>query len=179
MLELAPVCALIGLVTTFAACSDQTPPFDRASAVQRVIEDSRGAITPPQAECYVDRVAGEVGAAQLSPDAHPTPSQINRLTSIRIDCVGVANLGRSPATGTLRPIAPEETSARRLPTKKGDDPNLDLLYDACERGSGQACDTLFDDAPPGSEYEEFAVTCGGRTREKRCADVYTAGPPVS
>lgn len=170
--------AAVGLVLlVLGACSESTT-FDRATAVQQVLDQSQGAITREQAECYVNRVAEEVGANQLAPDARPSPSQIGRMTSIRIDCVGVANLGRSPATGTVRPSAPDETSARRVPQKPGDDPQLDLLYDACKQGNGQACDSLFDAAPPGSEYEEFAVTCGGRTREKRCVDVY-GGAAVS
>lgn len=156
------------------ACSSQ-PSFDRGAAIQRVIDESGSTLSREQAECYVNRVADEVGASQLVDGARPSPSQISRLTSIRVDCIGVANLGRTPSSGTLRPLSPEETSARRLPQKPGDDPRLDLLYEACAKGDGQACDSLFDAAPPGSEYEEFGVTCGGRTREKRCADVYGAG----
>src|SRR5690606_4400453 len=45
----------------------------------------------------------------------------------------------------------------------GDDPALDALWDACEAGDGQACDDLYMDSPLGSEYEEFADTCGHRT----------------
>lgn len=44
----------------------------------------------------------------------------------------------------------------------GDDPTLDLLWDACENGNNQACDDLYLDAPLGSAYLEFARTCGGR-----------------
>jgi len=173
------VAALLGAtgLMLVVACSEASPGMDRAAAVQKVIADSKGAVTQQQAECYVNRVVDEVGAGALAEDARPTPSQLGRLTSIRIDCVGVANLGRSPGTGTVRPLAPEETSARRLPHRRGDDPNLDLLYEACAQGNGRACDDLFDAAPPGSDYEEFAVTCGGRTREKRCADVYSSGSP--
>jgi len=44
----------------------------------------------------------------------------------------------------------------------GDDPELDALWDACEAGSGTACDDLYWDSPGGSAYEEFGTTCGGR-----------------
>jgi hypothetical protein len=162
------------------ACSE-APSFDRGAAVQRVLDDSQGTMTRQQAECYVNRVADEVGSDQLDPNAHPAPNQMSRLTTIRIDCIGVANLGRTPASGTIRPLAPNETSARRLPQRPGDDAQLDLLYTACQQGNGQACDSLFDAAPAGSEYEEFAVTCGGRTREAKCADAFTVGsaaPPT-
>ena len=44
----------------------------------------------------------------------------------------------------------------------GDDPELDLLWDACETGDGDACDDLYLQTPIGSEYEEFGYTCGRR-----------------
>ena len=43
----------------------------------------------------------------------------------------------------------------------GDDPTLDALWDACAAGDGQACDDLYNEAPIGSEYEEFGDTCAG------------------
>jgi hypothetical protein len=49
------------------------------------------------------------------------------------------------------------------PQTYGDDPRLDALYDACERGSMRACDRLFEESPLFSEYEEFGLSCGGRT----------------
>jgi hypothetical protein len=44
----------------------------------------------------------------------------------------------------------------------GDDPDLDVLWDACAAGDGAACDDLYVESPFGSEYEEFGETCGGR-----------------
>jgi hypothetical protein len=44
----------------------------------------------------------------------------------------------------------------------GDDPAFDALWDACEAGSGSACDDLYMDSPAGSEYEDFGLTCGNR-----------------
>ncbi len=44
----------------------------------------------------------------------------------------------------------------------GSDPELDLLWGECEEGSMFACDDLFFSSPPGSEYEEYGATCGGR-----------------
>lgn len=45
----------------------------------------------------------------------------------------------------------------------GDDEHLDALWDACESGDGGACEELYYSAEPGSEYELFGGTCGGRT----------------
>ena len=44
----------------------------------------------------------------------------------------------------------------------GSDRDLDLLWRECEEGSMFACDDLFFSSPPGSEYEEYGATCGGR-----------------
>ena len=47
----------------------------------------------------------------------------------------------------------------------GDDPYLDSLYDQCANGDDEACDDLFWTSPyafAGSEYVDFALTCGGR-----------------
>ena len=44
----------------------------------------------------------------------------------------------------------------------GDDPTLDLLWDACEGGNNQVCDELYSSAPLDSGYLEFARTCAGR-----------------
>ena len=44
----------------------------------------------------------------------------------------------------------------------GDDPQLDALYDGCAAGDAVACDELYVQSPSGSEYEQFAGTCGNR-----------------
>ncbi|MFT5202756.1 MAG: hypothetical protein ACI9C1_002150 [Candidatus Aldehydirespiratoraceae bacterium] len=55
----------------------------------------------------------------------------------------------------------------------GDDPTLDLYWDACAAGNSQVCDDLYDAAPTGSEYLEFARTCGNELPDSvgfRCFD---------
>lgn len=165
-----------GTLFLAAACSS-SPSFDRDRAIGDVVEANAGRLTREQAACVVDRVVDEVGAAQLAPGANPTPQQVERLTAIKVDCVGVANLGLGPATSTTLPRS-GVTGPGREPQRYGDDARLDLLYTACQKGSGPACDQLFDASPLGSEYEEFASTCGGRTKELRCAERYP-GSPVS
>ncbi len=149
--------------------------FDRTAAVTRAVESSAGRLTRSEAECYVDAVHEQLGGRYLTADASIPDDVAARMTSIRVDCVGVTNLGVTttvdPAldpTGTASP----STEAGNLPRHHGDDPTLDALYDQCALGSGQACDDLFSLSPVGSEYESFAVTCGNRTTERRCADVY-------
>lgn len=46
----------------------------------------------------------------------------------------------------------------------GDDPELDVLWDACAAGDLAACDDLYFSSGLGTEYEEFGQTCG-RTQD--------------
>jgi hypothetical protein len=48
----------------------------------------------------------------------------------------------------------------------GDDPALDALWDSCGAGDMAACDELFLSSGFGTEYESFALSCGGRTTEE-------------
>ena len=161
------VVAVIGVVAVLGTrrC-EPAPAFDRTGAIERVLATSGGRLDRAQAECYVDRVLADIGRRGLESDP-PPPELTARLTGIRIDCVGVANLGTLP--GTLPPVTGDVVPR---PQRPGDDPELDALHQRCAAGSGAACDQLFDRAAPGSEYEAFALTCGGRTSEERCADRY-------
>ncbi len=177
MIRLVPRRAVLlaaGALLLAAACSS-TPAFDRDRAIGDLVDANAGRLTREQAACVVDRVVAEVGAAQLAPGATPTPQQVERLTAIKVDCVGVANLGLGPATSTTL-ARTGVTGPGREPQRYGDDARLDLLYTACQKGSGPACDQLFDASPLGSDYEEFASTCGGRTKELRCAERYPGSP---
>jgi hypothetical protein len=155
--------------------------FDRDAAVARTLDANAGRLSEEQARCYVDGVHDQLGGRYLEADASIPDDVASRMTSIRVDCVGVANLG---VPSTLDPESAEASStpateAGNLPRKKGDDAALDALYDQCALGSGQACDDLFNLSPVGSEYESFAITCGNRTTERRCADVYVLVPPTT
>ena len=154
------------------ACSSPAS-FDRSRAVDQVLARAGNAVSRAQAECYVDRVVNELGSSALE-TTDPDPEKVPRLTSIRIDCVGLASLGTfPPSVSTVTTAGSGLTQARR----PGDDPQLDQLHAACGAGNGTACDQLFELAPLGSPYEEFAGTCGGRTREIRCAVAYP-GPSI-
>ncbi len=60
----------------------------------------------------------------------------------------------------------------------GDDPDLDLFWDACELGEMVSCDDLFRYSPLGTEYERFGDTCGDRQPTGTgvwCVDLETGG----
>ena len=52
------------------------------------------------------------------------------------------------------------------PVDNGERSHLDELWDRCAGEGGVACDELFHDSPPDSEYRAFAETCGGRTEPR-------------
>ena len=62
------------------------------------------------------------------------------------------------------------------PNTLGDDPRLDSLWRSCEEGSGAACDALFEQAPLGSDYERFGVSCGDRDALLRCSELDEPDP---
>jgi hypothetical protein len=163
------IAALVLSASVLGACSSNG--VDREQAVDRVVDESAGRVTRDQAQCYVDRVLDEIGAAPLRPNATIPSEQIAALTTIRVDCIGVDSLGTEPSTSvdSTMPVG-----GLPGPKRRGDDPTLDALWDRCAAGFGQACDDLFDRAVMGSDYEDFGATCGHRTREDPCAAVYPA-----
>jgi hypothetical protein len=62
-----------------------------------------------------------------------------------------------------------EQSTPVAPGQLGDDPVLDGYADACFGGDLQSCDDLYTDSDPLSDYERYALTCGGRVK---AFDVY-------
>ena len=99
-LGLLVIGGLVAAAVTLGACSHDG--FDRNEAVQRVVDEGGGRVTEEQADCYVDRVLDEIGKAPLRPGATIPPEQIARMTTIRVDCIGVANIGAdSPDQGTV------------------------------------------------------------------------------
>ena len=136
-----------------------------AEAVAGMIE---AGFDPVQAECVVGAMMTEFGADELialSGEGEPSPEVGFRMVGIFDEC----GIDMEDLTG----IAPGETPTdfRELadprsevdgPYTYGDDPTLDALWDACEAGSGTACDDLYFDSEFGSEYEAFGFTCGNR-----------------
>lgn len=159
---------LVAVVT--AGCSGNS--FDRERAIGDAIRESGDRMTREQAECYVDRVRSELGTAVLQPGATVPMEKRSRLVDIRVDCVGVENLGAMTTTSATGLPQVDSTILERGPQSFGDDPQLDALYTACSEGWGKACDELYDLAPMDSEYESFAASCGNRTYEIKCYDVY-------
>jgi hypothetical protein len=154
------------LILALALRAIQPAAFDRPLAIDRTIDASGGRLTEAEAACYVDKARAKIGSSYLEPGVSVPASVGQRLTAIRDDCVGLTGLG------VQAPVSVPGTESGNQPLRRGQDPQLDALWSRCAAGSGAACDELFDRAPIGSEYERFALTCGGRTAQMRCAAVY-------
>ncbi len=61
------------------------------------------------------------------------------------------------------PLAPEDINDPVAPVP-GPDPVLDAYAQACFVGDYQACDDLYYESAPLSDYEEYGGTCGGRVK---------------
>ena len=68
------------------------------------------------------------------------------------------------ASGEGVPTGPVEQFPAVEPGPLGPDPVLDEYAGACFAGDLQACDDLYYESPPMSDYEEYAGTCGGRVK---------------
>lgn len=146
------------LVAGAAACSEE---FDRDEAARRLAQD-RG-WTEKEAGCWVDRVVDELGEDAIDRPEPSVPEPLD--VAATVDCVAPDRLLTDGATSTSAPTVPAGE-----PDRYGDDAELDALWDACAGGDGPACDTLFEEAPLGSEYERFGNSCGDRGFRPRCAD---------
>ena len=129
------------------------------------------AVSPTsQAACYVDKARAKVGSTYLEPGVSVPAAVGQRLTAIRDDCVGLAGLG---ARRDAPAVSVPGTEAGLQPLRHGQDPALDALVVALRgrvgRGLRRAVRPRRRSAP---QYEQFALTCGGRTPQMRCAAVY-------
>ncbi len=122
--------------------------------------------TEPVAQCI-----GELGRRNFSPEellAAADGRALDPETDAQLsELVASCRLAHADATA----IEPDLQIVGNEPTKFGDDAHLDQLYVACGNGVGASCDQLFDDAPVGSEYEEYGLTCGNRPDLVDCAEL--------
>lgn len=109
-------------------------------------------------ECVVDLAQRRFRSGEL--DAVTRDELVRGCTQARE--VEVAVDAPPPTTDSL---------AFTEPIGRGDDPALDALWDRCAAGSGAACDELFAQAPLGSDYETFGLTCGERDDVLDCAEL--------
>lgn len=129
---------------------------------------SEGAISDEQTQCILDRLETEFELSLSNLEGDLTPEQELTVAIARDVCLLDPDAGApvdsgSPVGDTLPPTlesAPERFDPDARPP--GDDEVLDILWVECGDGDGEACDELFYTATPGSDYEAFGFSCGGR-----------------
>jgi hypothetical protein len=131
-----------------------------ATAAQLIADD----IAPEVVDCVL-----RVGRTELQRSMLSDAAIDELLTNCR---AAHAVLGRdeAPTDGATDRVAAELAMTSAV-WSYGDSPLLDQLWDACDAGTGSACDELFDASPVGSDYEEFGVTCGGRDDVLDCEEL--------
>jgi hypothetical protein len=76
---------------------------------------------------------------------------------------GATALG-GEGTAVYGPEEPVQQFPAVEPGELGPDPVLNTYAGSCFAGELQACDDLYYEAPPLSDYEEYGSTCGGRVK---------------
>jgi hypothetical protein len=141
-----------------------------ASALQRDTE-----LSPSDAECVADFFVDDLGEDAFEgvdfTAADPPEELQSAFVESGFKAVEECDLDASAFGGET-----PDTSDDGGDGTYGSDPELDALYDSCEDGDYAACDELYNSSPSGSEYEEFADTCGERNEPSGyCVDIYEDG----
>jgi hypothetical protein len=141
------------------------------------LQDEEDTLSGDQADCVADLLVDEAGEdafkdVDFSAD-DPPEEFISAFIAVGPDeFVDKCGIDESTFTGSTDSGDGESTGDGTY----GSDPELDALYDDCKDGDYQACDDLYNQSPSGSEYEDFADTCGDRNEPSGyCVDIYEDG----
>jgi hypothetical protein len=122
--------------------------------------------------------SGGVGAGGAAPTVASEHWDAPAYVAALADAEAAADQARHQPREPVGPAGPKPS----VPPADafGDDPTLDELWSQCEQGNGRSCDQLFQDAPRGSKYEAFGLSCGGRPDILHCneLDAPPAPPPA-
>lgn len=192
MRRLSALVAALALAA--AACGDDGPPEatpEQAAAIGALIDAE---LTADERRCILEELIATEIPAEAILDGSITGDQDTELLAIAVSCVddlatvpafvqsvidasadsgaafteeeAICVIGKladdDPVTAAADCI---ESTGSGAAAGYGDDPILDLLWDACDADNNQACDELYTTAPLQSAYLEFARTCAGRLPE--------------
>ena len=177
-----------GLAFAAAACGGSDEPnAEEREAIGRLVDAD---LTIDEQRCILEGLRDlDIGPDRIVAD-DLTVDEDGDVLAVSLDCVddlasveafvdsfieGAAEAGtdltRDEARCAIRALGEADSDDAAIlaclggaddPPAEGDDPVLDLLVEQCRRGNNQACDELFADAPPGSDYEAYGRTCGSR-----------------
>jgi len=152
-----------------AACGGSG--FSRDDARELLSED--GAMTEEQVDCVLDGIDDSEGVSFADLDRDEVDDGVaEALAEVVLECA-FGDLGSlddssdetpdtsEPAATTTTPTA-TTTAAPDGAAPPGNDPELDALWVRCGDGDETACFDLFWASPTDSDYEAFALDCGGR-----------------
>ena len=104
------------------------------------------------------------------PAASGGHSRVPWIIGLSLGAIAVFLIGGVALTNISESDQPSHSS---LPNDYGNDADLDLLVDQCDRGDYDSCDELYFEAPSDSEYQAFGDSCGDRNEPAGyCAEIY-------
>ena len=154
--------ALLMLAAVAVGCSAPQPASVSVSPDDVVLAYVDDGMNADVADCLVGLGSREFELDALLPGAAP-----------EADALLLDEMLRS-CTDAVAVLSEEDLEKRSTfdtgPFNIGDDLYLDELYADCTRGDGRACDLLWEEAPVGSIYESFGVSCGNRPEILDCTE---------
>lgn len=137
-------------------------------------------LSDDQAGCIADAIIDDLGTERLKDvdfSADEPPDELaDDYFSAAVDSLDTCNIDPSEFGDTTDTTDTTDGGSDGGDGTYGSDPALDELYDQCADGDYQACDDLYNQSPSGSEYEDFADSCGNRNEPAGyCVDIYSDG----
>jgi hypothetical protein len=157
----------LGLSDTEANCF--TTEYEaRDLDLDRVLRSDDGELSEAEQQAVIEvaSICLGVGADNTDPDDPDPPDTDDTDDTADSDDSGAtddtADSDDSGATDDTNDPSPSSSVPIAEGVTYGDNPEMDLLWDMCELGDGEACDELYFISPDDSGYEEFGDTCGFR-----------------
>lgn len=163
---------LVAGLMLLAACSNGDGGREQ---VQRLATGDD--ITDAQTACILERLESEFDLVLDDLGAELSAEEEQTVAIARDVCLLDPNDAAGSPDGAEPQGEPLPSSLASAPSRfdpddppPGDDEALDALWEGCGDGDARACDELLFTATPGSDYEAFAFSCGGR-ENLRCSSL--------
>lgn len=153
---------VMAVVLCGSACSSQEPVADELSRDDVVLAYVDDGLDEATADCLVGLGARDLDLGTLLPGAASDNDALLIDEMLRSCQDALASLGEVDLA--------DRSSFDVGPFNVGDDDYLDELWTGCSNGNGADCDRLWEEAPVGSIYESFGVTCGNRPEILDCTE---------
>lgn len=156
------MCGVAAMAAIAVGCSSSEPTPLSVSADEVVLAYVDGGMSADVADCLVGLGRRQFDLESLLPDAVSAENEL-LLDEMRRSCADAVDALSEEDLG-------EQADFDSGPFNVGDDMYLDELYAGCAAGDGADCDELWEEAPVGSAYEAYGVTCGNRPEILDCTE---------